>query len=83
MPAAATKAQICFAHPVLPNDTVGAILPHRVCRNSDRDDAAAIFLPPGFRYTTCGHFTMDLKYPEDGVRMAEFAFPIDQLIAWE
>lgn len=31
------------------NEPSCAILPHRVCGNSDQDDAVAIFLPPGFR----------------------------------
>ncbi len=34
-----------------------AFLPHRVCGNSDKDDAVAVFMPPGFRYTTFGDFT--------------------------
>ena len=32
-----------------------AFLPHRVCGNSDKDDAVAVLLPPGFPYTTSGY----------------------------
>ena len=34
-----------------------AVLPHRVCGNSNKDDAVAVFLPLGLRYTTRWDFT--------------------------
>ena len=46
------------------------VLLDRVCSSSNKDDAVAAFLPPGFRYTTRWDFTS--QHPPCGILVRDF-----------
>ena len=59
-----------------------AVLPHRVCSCSDKDDAVALFLPPSSSYTTFEDFTtygrFEVALDED--RMLEHGIQTSALV---